>query len=180
LGLKREAIYVPVQTYLQWEDKYTIQDQKLILTYQNKKDASWDSFLLNSLMSNQMFDEYYVLSDEMIAVSFDMNCIAADYLLACEGKYGKLSKFVKGKIRDYYGYNSPEWAYMETFLYPSRYVATYSRLLAVDEEHIKFTGELCDPPNLDQETLKLKPNAKINDVVPVNLEQNQNLQTNSY
>lgn len=171
LGLRKAAVYAPLQSYLMWDGMHTLEDERLILTFQHYKEKTWDEYLLNTLMANQMFDEYHELESDVIAISFDLNCISADYRLVLEGKYGQLSKLLKAKIRDYYGYNSAEWAYIETFLYPSRYVGTYSKLLAVDEEHIKFTGQLCDLPNLDQETLKLKPNGKINDARPIELEQ---------
>ena len=126
-----------------------------------------------------MFNEYYDIDAETIAVSFDLYSISEDYQYVIDGKYSKLSKQTKSKIREYYGYNSPEWAYMESFLFPERYIPTYSKILDVDEEHIRFTGELCDLPNLNKETLKLKPYAKINDVDQINMESGEDLQIDS-
>jgi hypothetical protein len=47
--------------------------------------------------------------------------------------------------------------------------------LDVEEEHIRFTGELCDLPNLNLETLKIKPYAKVNDVDKINMESRENI-----
>jgi hypothetical protein len=176
LGIKRDARHPFRQSYTAWEDVYTPRDQKLILTYHKKlDDESWDEYLLVNLMGSKMFNEYHDINESTIAVSFDLHCVEYDYNCFLEGKYSMMSKIVKQRVRDYYGVDSPEWVYMESFFFPSRYTKIYSMLLDVDEEHIKFTGELCDKPNLELETLKLKSYAKINDVHPLIVEQGKNL-----
>ena len=179
LGLKKDFKYSPIQSYMEWDGIYKSSDYNLILTYEKSNDPAWNKYLLNTIMANRMFNEYYEIDDETIAVSFDLYSIAEDYQYVLEGKYSNLSKQTKSKIREYYGYNSPEWAYMESFLFPERYIPTYSKILDVDEEHIRFTGELCDLPNLNKETLKLKPYAKINDVDQINMESGEDLQIDS-
>lgn len=172
IGIKRDTRHPFLQSYTAWKDVYNPYDQKLILTYHKKMDdESWDDYLLNQLMGSKMFNEYHEIDEYTIAVSFDLHCLEHDYRCFMEGKYSMMSRILKQKVRDYYGPDSPEWVYMESFLFPSRYTKVYSILLDVDEEHIKFTGELCDKPNLELETLKLKPNAKINDVHPLIVEQ---------
>lgn len=179
LGLKKDFKYAPIQSYMQWAGIYKLSDCNLILTYEKSDEPSWNKYLLNTIMANRMFNEYYDIDDETIAVSFDLYSISEDYQYVIDGKYSKLSKQTKSKIREYYGYNSPEWAYMESFLFPERYIPTYSKILDVEEEHIRFTGELCDLPNLNKETLKLKPYAKINDVDQINMESGEDLQIDS-
>jgi len=176
LGIKRECRYPFDESYVAWEDKYNTGDQKLVLTYPRKyDDPLWDEYLLVTLMGSKMFNEYHEIDESTIAVSFDLHCIEHDYRCFVNGTYSQMSRLLKQKIRDYYGTDSPEWVYMESFLFPSRFTKLYSTLLDVDEEHIKFTGELCDKPNLQLETLKLKENAKINDVHPLIVEQGKNL-----
>jgi hypothetical protein len=160
---------------MQWEGVYKLTDHNLILTYYERDEPQWDKYLLNTIMANRMFNEYYRIDDEILAVSFDLHSISEDFDHVIEGRYSKLSRVLKSKIREFYGYNSPEWAYMESFLFPDRYIPTYSKILDVEEEHIRFTGELCDPPNLDKETLKLKPYAKINDVDQINMESREDI-----
>lgn len=177
LGIKRETRYPFMQSYVAWEDIYSQQDQKLVLTYAKREhDVEWDDYVLSQLMASKMFDEYHEIEGDTVALSFDLNCVEQDYVCFLNGTYGKMSKLVKQKIRDYYGPNSPEWVYMETFLFPAKYTKMYSYLLDVDEEHIKFTGELCDKPNFELETLKLKRNAKINDVHPLIVEPRKDIQ----
>lgn len=176
LGIKKNTSYPSINSYLCWENVYSLTDYKLILTYYVQDDEKWDSYLLNILMNSQMFNEYHEIDDEHLAVSFDMYGCKEDFEHVVFGRYSKLSKFTKGRIRDFYGYNSPEWAYIESFLYPEKYIPLYSRLLDVDPVHILHTGQLCDKPDIDQETLKLKPNVKHDDVNPLDVEQRKNIQ----
>ena len=180
LGLKKASKFPFEQCYMQWEGKYTVKDQRIILTFDNPHDdPSWQEYQLESLVHNPMFDEIHDIGDGMVAMSFDLHCIEEDYMKVLEGKYGKLSLLVKNKIRDFYGYSSAEWVYMESFLFPDKYIRLYSEMLAVDEEHIRFTGELCDLPDLEKETLKTRKHAKINDAYPLLLEQREDLQDDS-
>ena len=177
LGYKKSSQFKPIQSYLAWDNVFSIEDRKLIVVYKNYKTKEWNKFLLE-LMNNQMFNDYHETEDENVVVlSFDLNCISQDYQYVLEGKYSKLSKLLKKSIRDFYTYSSPEWAYMEAFLFPERHVETYSKLLDVKEEHIKFSGELCNLPDLEKETLKLKPNGTNNDVDKLNMEHRKDFQT---
>lgn len=179
LGIKKDSIYPPIQSYLGWEDKYVVTDHKLILSYYMREDKNWDSYLLNTIMKNKFFHEYHDIDGEILATSFDLSILSEDYQKVVFGKYSKLSKILKGRIREFYGYSSPEWAYMESFLYPDRYIPVYSRLLDVDEKHIRHTGELCDKPNLDLETFKPHEHGTNNDADSHQMESNQNLQADS-
>lgn len=180
VGIKKDSLYAPIQTYMAWDGIFSITDQKLIATYYVRDDEqAWDSYLLNTIMKNKFFSEYHELDEEILAVSYDLSLMADDYQKVLFGQYSKLSKILKGRIREFYGYNSPEWAYMESFLFPDRYVPMYSKLLDVDESHIRHTGELCDKPNLDSETLKIKPHGKINDANSHKVESNQDFQADS-
>lgn len=180
LGIRKDSMYPPIQTYMAWEGTFSLTDQKLIATYYMRDDdKTWDAFLLNTIMRNKFFSEYHEGNADVLAVSYDLSLIGDDFKKVMFGQYSKLSKVLKGKIREFYGYNSPEWAYMESFLFPDKYIPVYSKILDVDEKHIRHTGELCDKPNLESETLKLELNGEINDAHPQQVESNQDLQTNT-
>lgn len=176
LGIKKNAKFAPLQCYMAWKNVYSVKDRKLILVYEKEESIEWKNYIARTIMSHQMFDCYIEteIEDEVVLV-FDLHCIEQDYINILEGKYSKLDKSCKKKIREYYGYNSPEYAYIESFLYPEKYYKTYSEILDVEQEHIKFTGQLCDLPNLDKETLKIKTYAKINDVDKINMESRENI-----
>lgn len=176
LGLKKSAPYMPLHVYLTWEGMYGLDDKMLLVSYKKVNDLNWEKYLVETLMANQMFNDYHETDNpNIIIVSFDLKIISEDYERVLEGKYSQISKLLKKKIRDFYAYNSPEWAYMESFLFPEDYFGMYSKLLNVEEEHILHTGQLCDLPNLELETLKLKPYAKINDVDQINMESRENI-----
>lgn len=180
LGIKKASPFLPLQTYIQWDGVYTQADFNLIVTYTTSDSSSWRKFLVETLMANEMFNEYHETENkDVVVLTFDLNFMKEDMHHFMEGRYSKISKLLKRKIRDFHGYNSPEWAYMETFLFPEKYIKTYSTLLAVDEEHIRVTGELCNLPDLDKETLKIKQNGKINDVDKLNMEFGKDLQTDT-
>lgn len=176
LGLKKNAKFAPLQSYMAWKNVYSTKDRKLILVYEKEDSPEWRNYIARVVMSNQMFECYVETEEEdEVALVFDFHCLESDYVNVLEGKYSKLDKVTKKKIREYYGYNSPEYAYIESFLYPEKYYKTYSEILDVEEEHIRFTGQLCDLPNLEKETLKIKPYAKINDVDQINMESRENI-----
>jgi hypothetical protein len=71
------------------------------------------------------------------------------------GKYSKLSTVLKKAIKSYYGDNSAEYKFIETYLNPEKYFESYAKLLNVDLELLKQVGELCDACDMDKETLKI-------------------------
>jgi len=176
LGLKKNAKFTPLQCYMAWQDVYSVKDRKLILVYEKEESPEWRNYIARTVMSHQMFDCYIETEvEDEVALVFDLHCIEEEYINVLQGRYSKIDRASKKKIREYYGYNSPEYAYIESFLYPEKYYKTYSEILDVEEEHIKFTGQLCDLPNIDKETLKLKTYAKINDVDKINMESRENI-----
>jgi len=71
------------------------------------------------------------------------------------GKYSRISENHKKSIRTFIGVNSPHLPYIDSFLFPERHFRLYSELMGVKEETLREVGELCDPPNLEFETLKI-------------------------
>jgi hypothetical protein len=179
LGLKKATPFPFIQSYITWENAHTLEECKLILNYVKYEGDEFKIYLLKRLMSNKMFDEYHEMEDGTIALTFDLNCVKEDYKCVVLGKYSQLSNNTKSMIRSYYGYNTAEWAYMESFLYPKQYVNQYVKLLNVEEIHFNVNGELCDKPNLKLETFKLKSNEKHDDVNPLDVEQGKDYQANS-
>jgi hypothetical protein len=178
LGIQKYAEFMPVESYVQWEGVYELHDYKLILVYEIEDSKHWRKFVLDKIMSNQFFDEYCEMKDlNKIVIVFDLNCVKNDFDNFLLGKYSKLSNLLKKNIRDFYGYNSAEWPYMESFLFPNKYIKSYGKILDVEEKHIRVTGELCDLPDLEKETLKLKPNGTNNDVDKLNMEHRKDFQT---
>ena len=90
-----------------------------------------------------------MLKDNSIAYVFDLTEFKEDYECVANGTYSKFSRKAKEKISDYYGVHTPEWVYIESFLFPFKYYSIYAEILDVDEKILKDVGELC--PKYDPE-----------------------------
>ena len=93
------------------------------------------------------------LDNNKIVYIFDFNSMASDYDAFLKGKYSELSPFVKKTLTDYYGVHTPEWVYIESFLFPAKYFKQYSQILDVEEDFLRTVGELCDHHDKKKETL---------------------------
>jgi hypothetical protein len=70
-------------------------------------------------------------------------------------KYSKISQNSKKILSTYYGVHTPEWVFMESYLYPEKYFKIYAEILKVDIDDLKAVGELCEKYDLDKETCKV-------------------------
>jgi hypothetical protein len=86
---------------------------------------------------------------------FDLEIYQADWFNFILGKYSKLSAHLKRAIKTYYGEKSAEYKYIETYLYPEKYFETYAKLLNINVDILIKGGELCNPSDLEKETLKI-------------------------
>jgi hypothetical protein len=68
---------------------------------------------------------------------------------------------------DYYGVHTPEWVYIESFIFPEKYFAVYANILNIDEDLLRTVGELCEGFNREKETfinqLNTIKNEQVND-----------------
>jgi hypothetical protein len=106
------------------------------------------------LLSNHLFVEKIPVKDYNLYV-FDLEIYQADYFNFLLGKYSRLSAHLKRAIKNFYGEKSAEYKYIETYLHPEKYFEVYAKLLDIDVETLKASGELCDPCDLNKETLKI-------------------------
>ena len=145
LGFKKDKHPRPLQTYLSWSGTaYGVSSRKLICVYEIKNTEEWKSFERENLITHKMLDMCIPLDNNQIVYIFDFNAMASDYDAFLKGKYSELSPFVKKSLTDYYGVHTPEWVYIESFLFPAKYFKQYAQILDVEEEFIRSVGELCD------------------------------------
>ncbi len=154
LGTRKTSKFLPSGTYLAIEDYIGADDVKLICTYEKDESDDYKLFEQHFLLENPLFSEKIITKDYYIYV-FDYSIYINDWFNFLLGRYSKLSNVLKRAIKQYYGINSAEYAYMDTYLYPEEYFEEYATLLDVDEKDIKSTGELCDPCDIEKETLKI-------------------------
>jgi hypothetical protein len=151
LGIKRGSSVTPINTYLNWVDKYDYKDQHLICTYHLRDDSEFKSFEKRVLLGHSKFSEFYYGSDNKGIYVFnfaDENELFSNVL---KGKYSKLEKNQKSKILDFFSNNRASMTYIDSFLNPEKYFKDYSKILDVSEELLKSVGELCEHPDFEKE-----------------------------
>lgn len=154
LGIRKNSRFSPSGTYLSIEDYIGAEEAKLICTYEKDDSEDFKLFEGNYLLENPLFLEKLEIEKHNIYI-FDFNIYQADWFNFILGKYSKLSNVLKRAIKQYYGINSAEYAYMDTYLHPEEYFEEYATLLDVEIENLKQNGELCDPCDIEKETLKI-------------------------
>lgn len=154
LGIKKQSHITPSGTYLAIDNKISVEDFKLICTYRDDGSLGFKTFEEAMLIGNPLFVEKFKVDGFSIYV-FDLEIYAQDYINFLLGKYSKLSNQLKKAIRLYYGENSAEYKYIDSYLHPDKYFEVYAKLLGVSINTLKKIGELCNPADINKETLKI-------------------------
>jgi hypothetical protein len=154
LGIKRTSNTLPSGTYLSIDGKVGAEEMKLICSFPHNESEGFKSFEEQMLTGNPLFIEKIRVKDYNLYI-FDLEIYQADWFNFIVGKYSKLSAHLKRAIKTYYGEKSAEYKYIETYLYPEKYFETYSKLLDVKVDTLINVGELCNPWDLEKETLKI-------------------------
>lgn len=152
LGFKRGDFH-PINTYVNFADIYSEKDYKLICVYNKENNEKWKQFINNKLLLNPLLENIHTETDKVLIAIFDLYVFKNDYDFFLEGKYSKLSPESKKRIIDYFRINSKEWVYIDSFLFPEKYIKEYAEILNVPED---LLTELCDIYNKNLETFNLK------------------------
>jgi hypothetical protein len=152
LNIPRGVSVTPIQTYMEWEGVYTIDDCKLIALYHLRDDHEFKKFEEVKLLNNKRFDEFFELDDKQGAYIFDFKDQNFNYKRIVDGEYSQLSARYKHKILDFFKNHRAHHAYIESYLYPDKYFTMYSDLLNVNTKILKQVGELCSKPNFYEES----------------------------
>jgi hypothetical protein len=156
LGIRKRSYATPDDTYLAIEGKFGIEDVKLVCCFKKDSSDKFKIFEEKMLLSNPLFLEKLELKDSNIYI-FNLEIYENDYFNVIFGKYSKLSNMLKKAIKEYFGESSAEYSYVETYLYPEKFYEKYSELLDIDQKTLKNIGELCNPTDIEKETLKILP-----------------------
>lgn len=164
LGFKRTKHPRPVQTYICWQGTgFTADKRKLICVFKKQDTEEWKTFEANYLVTHKMLEQIVPIDDITVVYVFDLQSFAADYDNFINGKYSLLSAQVKKLLTDYYGTHTPEWVYIESFLFPAKYFKQYADILNMEERVLREVGELCDLLDITKETCTVQ--------VPTDIEQ---------
>jgi len=157
LGFKKGKHPKPTQTYVCWEGTdFSVEKRKLICVFEKQNTEEWKSFEMNYLVTHKMLEQIVAIDEKTVIYVFDMNIFAADYDRFVKGKYSTMSVQVKKILTDYYGTHTPEWVYIESFLFPGKYFKQYAEILDIEEQVLKDVGELCDLLDITKETCTVK------------------------
>jgi hypothetical protein len=155
LGIRRMSGFNPDNTYITIQNRIKIEDMKLISTFRKDNSKKYQDFEEQMLLTNPLFDSKMTTKDLNIYI-FNLEPYSNDFINFLLGKYSKLSIPFKKAIKSYYGENSPEYKYLDSYLHPDKYFETYSKLLGVNINLLIKTGELCDIYNPNKENLNIE------------------------
>jgi len=147
----------PTCTYLSWENKYDVTDKRLICLFP-KIDIEQPMKALHEkkyLLGNSRYENMYMLEDGSIVYVFNLDNIAKDWDHLLEGRYSKLSAYVRLAINDYFRANLKTAGYMDSYLNPDKYYDIYAKLLGVDPDLLREGIELLSKPDMGKEHLTL-------------------------
>jgi len=153
LGIKR-AVGKPTGTYIALEGKINPEDAKLICSFSEDLSEEFINFETQMILTNPLFVEKIQIKNYNIYV-FDLEIYKNDYFNFLLGKYSEISPVLKRAIKTFYGESSAEYKVLETYLFPEKHFESYAKLLDVSVDLLKQTKELCDPCDIEKETLKI-------------------------
>lgn len=159
LKLKKGQHPRPKKTYISFGDSIHYTDRKLICVYETKDTDVWRDFEASILMTHPMLDSVILIEEENSVVyvfDFDTPDLKDDFDNFIIGKYSQFSKEGKKRITDYYGIQTAEWVYIESYIHPKKYFKTYAKILSHPIEELQKVGELCNKYNSEKEHCILK------------------------
>jgi len=158
LAMKRNKgpYFKPLQTYICWEGTYMPDSRKLVCVYKRDNTDKWKNFEKDVLMNHELLDHSVPINEDKVIYVFDLNIYKEDYDLFLKGHYSKLSDDAKQLMMDYYGIHTPEWVFIDSYLFPENYFSIYADILGIDEDMLIGVGELCTPYDCDKEVCLLK------------------------
>lgn len=154
LGIKRTSVHNPVGSYIALDGVTGPEDMLLVCSFKDDGSTGFKSFEEQMLLGNPLFEKVIAAGDHKVYL-FNFSSYRSDWFNFILGKYSKLSVPLKKAIKTYYGENTSEYKYIDSFLYPDKYFSVYAHLLGVNIETLKAVGELCDPCDIEKETLKI-------------------------
>jgi hypothetical protein len=159
LGIKKGVRFVPIETYIGWDNNEISPKDTLICAYAIESAGknpsvhkSFQSFAKSDLRKNELYHSEYEIDDLKVFV-FDLSFFKGDIQKFKEGKYSEFSRLTKKIIMNFFD-NGTVAEYMESYLYPEEYYETYSNILNVPVSTLEEVVELCDKPDLEKEDFK--------------------------
>lgn len=154
LGIKRSQPYSPTGVYMSLDGMYEIEDCKLICCFKQEDSTAFKDFEETFLIGNPLYVTKFKIHD-YTAYVFDYESYTQDWDQVILGHYSKLSSILKRAIKSFYGENTAEYEYIDSYMNPEKYFDNYAKLLDMPVDMLKQVGQLCDPADREKETLKI-------------------------
>ena len=155
LGIRKGVKYVPVETYITWEDVYTKEDYKFLYIYSAKDDKKYRLFEEVYLTSHKLFEEYYKPSEDTHLYIYDYSKFKHDLDMFRKGKFSKFSLKTKEKISNFFGDAGTIADYIQSYIHPEKFHELYAEHLDISLNTIEEVYELCSKPDLKKESLEI-------------------------
>jgi hypothetical protein len=155
LGIKRGSAVVPIESYISLLGHVKPEDKKLVCLYDQRVDLEFRQFEKNKLLNNPKFVDYHELKDDKCVYIFDLSDEGNVWDCFMNGTYSKFNAESKVKILNFFSNHPGNRDLVNSFLNPEGYFDIYAKLLDVPISLLEEVGELCDLPDIDQETLKI-------------------------
>lgn len=146
----------PVQTFIAWSGVFTHLQFKLICVYNLSDNEAYKHFEKTVLLSHELFEDFKIIDKNRGVYVFNLVKYQHDILNFLKGKYSLFSRETKDIILKNIT-NSVDREYFDSFLHPYNYFDHYAKLLNVDKALLVEIAELCNPFDLEKETLRLEP-----------------------
>jgi len=153
LRLKKGLPFVPKETYVAWDNVYSVEDCRFFCEYKVKYTDKFKKFIAQYLQSNAYYEDYIGLSESKHLFIFNFTPIKNDYNRFISGKYSQLTLESKVTILDFFANEERVAEYVQGFLSPEDLHKAYADFLGVDVETLEKVYEICTPPDLEKETL---------------------------
>jgi hypothetical protein len=151
LGIARGAVETPEQTYLAYGDMIRPEHMLYLCRYTNRTDTAYLKFEKERLMGHPLFRGYFVLEDKSKLFMFDYSSMGEDWFHLLNGRYSQVKLERRKKILNHFEENTANYVYIESYLFPKKYMDQYARILNVRKDLLEQVGELCDKPDLIRE-----------------------------
>lgn len=157
LGLTKDEAFQAASSYLWWNGTESIENNKLIVTYESQDSLLYDSFEKKRLFGNPYFESCYKVIGGTVYI-FDLSGFSGTVAHFKEGHYSKFSEGVKKRILMYHKSTLDKiprpGRYIHMSLYPELYYEAVENEIKVDD--LEKVGELMDPYNKKRETLNVE------------------------
>ena len=153
LGFRQGVKHVPQQTYIAWDNVYSLNSCRLLCEYKTKMDIGFKRFSLDYLQNHPLYEDHVELSNNKYLYIFNLESFKPDMERFIQGMFSQFSLDTKITILDFFGDQGKAAEYIHTFLTPDDGFEAYAYHLKVDIKTIEAIGELCSKPDLKKETL---------------------------